>query len=88
VAVVRHVLLVHDPAAAERLAAEVRAAGYDASIDTHDGGWTWIVRATEPSTEPPAEPAAGSRERLAGLAARHGAEYEGWQADATPDDPP
>ena len=80
---VSHVLLVHDPAAAERLAAAVRDAGYEARLDTSDGGWTWIIRGTETATITPAY-AAAARERLAGLAARHGAEYEGWEAATRP----
>jgi hypothetical protein len=72
--VVRHVLLLHDPAAAERLAAEARAAAYDVAIDTHDGGWTWIVGVTEPGERPADEP------RLVALAAAYGAEYEGWES--------
>ena len=74
-ALVRHVLLVRDPAAAEALAAAVTADGYDVRIDTVDGGLTWIVRATDT-----AEHADTAREGLAALAARHGAEYEGWEA--------
>ena len=75
---VRHVLLVHDPAAAETLAALVGAEGYDATIDTHDGGWTWIVGAARTVTLSPAY-AAEARVALTMLAARHGAEYEGWE---------
>jgi hypothetical protein len=62
------VLLVNDPARAEALAAEVRTAGYDVRIDTHDGGWTWIVAAA--GTEADAA-------WFGAAAARHGAEYEG-----------
>lgn len=79
---VRHVLLVHDPAAAEALAAAVRDDGYGVRIDTHDGGWTWIVRASETALLTP-DHAAGARARLTSLASRHGAVYEGWEA-ATP----
>jgi hypothetical protein len=66
-----HVLLVNEPAAAERLAGELRRSGYDVSIDTHDGGWTWIVRAAETAA------AGAPGERLAALAEEYGAEYEG-----------
>lgn len=76
--VVRHVLLVNDPAAAEALAVDVRAAGYDAGIDTHDGGWTWIVGAARTVTLTPAV-VAGDRDVLIPLAERHGAAYEGWE---------
>jgi hypothetical protein len=69
-----HVLLLHEPAAAERLAGELRGAGYDVSIDTHDGGWTWIVRAAETA---PGGASEGAAARLADLAAGYGAEYEG-----------
>lgn len=75
---VRHVLLVHDPAAAEALASSVRGEGYDVTIDTHDGGWTWIVGAAETVTLSPAY-AAAARAALTVLATRHGAEYEGWE---------
>ena len=75
---VRHVLLVHDPAAAERLASLVGDEGYDATIDTHDGGWTWIVGAARTVTLSPGY-AAEARATLTVLAARHGAEYEGWE---------
>ena len=78
----RHVLLVNDPAAAEAVAAAVRDDGYDVRIDTHDGGWTWIVRATETALLT-AVHVARARARLTSLASRHGAEYEGWEA-ATP----
>ena len=78
----RHVLLVNDPAAAEALSAAALADGYDVRIDTHDGGWTWIVRATETAVLTPLH-AARARARLTSLASRHGAEYEGWEA-ATP----
>ena len=74
-ALVRHVLLVRDPAAAEALAAEATADGYDVRIDTVDGGLTWIVRASDA-----AEHADTARAGLTALAARHGAEYEGWEA--------
>ena len=77
----RHVLLVNDPAAAEALAEAVRADGYDVRIDTHDGGWTWIVRATETAVLT-AVHAARARARFTSLASRHGAEYEGWEAAA------
>ena len=77
----RHVLLVNDPAAAEALAAAVRADGYDVRIDTSDGGWTWIVRASE-TTVLTAVHAARARARLTSLASRHRAEYEGWEAAA------
>ena len=77
----RHVLLVNDPAAAEALAEAVRADGYDVRIDTHDGGWTWIVRATETALLT-AVHAARARARLTSLASRHGAEYDGWEAAA------
>lgn len=80
---VRHVLLVNDPAAAEALAAAVRADGYDVRLDTHDGGWTWIVRASETALLTPLH-AARARARLTSLASRHGAEYEGWEAAAGP----
>jgi hypothetical protein len=66
----RHVLLTNDPAAAERLVAALRGESYDTSIDTHDGGWTWIVSV-------PAPPEAG--ERVAAVGAAHGAAYEGWE---------
>lgn len=79
----RHVLLVNDPAAAEALAAAAGAAGYDVRIDTLDGGWTWIVRATETALLT-AVHAARARARLTSLASRHGAEYEGWEAAAGP----
>lgn len=77
----RHVLLVNDPAAAEALAAAVREDGYDVRLDTHDGGWTWIVHAAETAVLTPVH-AARARARLTSLASRHGAEYEGWQAAA------
>ena len=77
----RHVLLVHDPHAAEALAAAVSADGYDTGLDTSDGGWTWIVRATETALLTPVH-AARARARFASLASRHGAEYEGWEAAA------
>jgi hypothetical protein len=73
-----HALLVHDPAAAEALAAAVRAEGYAVTLDTHDGGWTWIVRAEESAPR-----TAGERARLLSLAGKHGALYEGW-ADNRP----
>ena len=79
----RHVLLVNDPAAAEALAAAAGADGYDVRLDTHDGGWTWIVRATETAVLTPVH-AARARARLTSLASRHGAEYEGWEAAASP----
>lgn len=69
----RHVLLVNDPARAEALAAALRSAGHDVRIDTHDGGWTWIVLVTGDVEEA----------WLGALAARHGAEYEGSEP-ATP----
>jgi hypothetical protein len=75
----RHVLLVNDPAGAEALHAAVLSDGYDARIDTHDGGWTWIVTATETVVLTPLH-AARARARLTSLASRHGAEYEGWEA--------
>jgi hypothetical protein len=75
----RHVLLVNDPAAAESLHAAVAADGYDARLDTHDGGWTWIVTATETVLLTPVH-AARARARFTSLAARHHAEYEGWEA--------
>lgn len=77
----RHVLLVNDPAAAEALAAAVGADGYEVRIDTSDGGWTWIVRASETAVLT-AVHAARARARLTSLASRHGAEYEGWEAAA------
>jgi hypothetical protein len=77
-----HVLLVHDPAAAERLAAAVGEAGYEARIDTHDGGWTWIVSGSETALLTPAY-AAAARAALSVLAARHAAEYEGWQVTSS-----
>jgi hypothetical protein len=77
----RHVLLVHDPAAAEALAAAVREDGYDVRLDTSDGGWTWIIRATETVLLTPVH-AARARARFTSLASRHGAEYEGWEAAA------
>ena len=78
----RHVLLVHDPAAAERLAVAVGEAGYDARIDTHDGGWTWIVSAAETALLTAAH-AAAARAVLGVLAAQHGADYEGWEVTGT-----
>lgn len=78
---VRHVLLVRDPAGAEALAAAVTADGYDVRIDTMDGGLTWIVRATETALLT-AVHVARARARFTSLAARHGGEYEGWEAAA------
>ena len=75
---VSHVLLVNDPAAAEALAAAARDGGYDVRLDTSDGGWTWIVRASETALLTPAR-AALARARFTALAARYNAEYEGWE---------
>jgi hypothetical protein len=71
---VRHVLLVRDPAAAEAAAAALRAEGFEVTLDTHDGGFTWIVRAarTAPLT-------AGQVAWVRAVAARNGGEYEGWE---------
>lgn len=80
---IRHVLLVNDAAAAEALAAAVATEGYDTRIDTRDGGWTWIVAATETTADLSPARTARARARMTSLAARHGAEYEGWHA-ATP----
>ena len=66
-------LLVNDPARAEELAAALRQAGWTVRIDTHDGGWTWIVSAAGEG---------GDAEWFAALAARHGAEYEGAESAA------
>jgi hypothetical protein len=77
----RHVLLVHDPAAAEALRAAVAADGYDVRIDTHDGGYTWIVTGSETVVLTPLH-AAQARARFTSLASRHGATYEGWEAAA------
>jgi hypothetical protein len=77
----RHVLLVHDPGAAETLRAAVAADGYDVRIDTHDGGWTWIVTGTETVLLTPLH-AARARARFTSLASRHGATYDGWEAAA------
>jgi hypothetical protein len=77
----RHVLLTNDPAAAEALAAAATADGYDTKIDTHDGGWTWIVTARETALLT-AVHAARARARFTSLASRHQAEYEGWEAAA------
>lgn len=78
----RHVLLVREPAAAEALGAAVTADGYDVRLDTVDGGLTWIVRASETALLTPVH-VARARARFTSLASRHGAEYEGWEA-ATP----
>ena len=78
---VRHVLLVRDPADAEALAAAVTADGYDVRIDTMDGGVTWIVRANETALLT-AVHVARARARFTSLASRHRAEYEGWEAAA------
>lgn len=72
---VRHVLLVRDPAAAEAAAATLREGGYDVTLDTSDGGWTWIVRAAETAALTPEHVA-----RVRGVAAANGGEYEGWEA--------
>jgi hypothetical protein len=77
----RHVLLVRDPAQAEALAAAVTADGYDVRIDTVDGGLTWIVRASETALLT-AVHVARARARFTSLASRHGAEYDGWEAAA------
>ena len=77
----RHVLLVHNPAAAEALAAAVTADGYDVKLDTSDGGWTWIVTARE-TVLLTAVHAARARARFTSLASRHSAEYEGLEAAA------
>lgn len=71
---VRHVLLVRDPAAAEAAAATLRAGGYDVTLDTSDGGWTWIVRAAATALLTPEHVA-----RVRGVAAGNGGEYEGWE---------
>lgn len=76
---VRHVLLIRDPAGAEALAAAVAADGYDVRLDTMDGGLTWIVRASETAVLTPVH-AARARARFTSLASRHGGEYEGWEA--------
>jgi hypothetical protein len=68
------VLLVRDPAGAEAVAARARAAGYGVTLDTADGGYTWIVRAGEPVG------VAGAEGWLVALAAAHGGEYEGREA--------
>ena len=52
-----------------------------AGLDTSDGGWTWIVRASETALLTPVH-AARARARFTSLASRHGAEYEGWEAAA------
>lgn len=79
----RHVMLTNDPAAAEALAVAVREAGYDVRIDTHDGGWTWIVAASETALLTPSH-AASARAALGSLARRHRAEYEGWDLVTPP----
>ncbi|HEU0129575.1 MAG TPA: ribonuclease E inhibitor RraB [Mycobacteriales bacterium] len=79
----RHVLLVRDPAAAEGLTAAVRAEGYDVRLNTVDGGLTWIVVATETALLTPVH-AARARARFTSLASRHGAAYDGWEAAAPP----
>jgi hypothetical protein len=78
----RHVLLVRDPAQAEALAAALRGDRYDVRIDTADGGVTWILLATETALLT-AVHVARARARLTSLASRHAGEYEGWEA-ATP----
>lgn len=77
----RHVLLVRDPAQAEALAAAVREDGYDVRIDTADGGVTWIILATETALLT-AVHVARARARFTSLASRHRGEYEGWEAAA------
>lgn len=77
----RHVLLVREPAAAEALAAVVTEDGYDVRIDTQDGGLTWIVRANETALLT-AVHVARARARLTSLASRHRGQYEGWEAAA------
>ncbi len=77
----RHVLLVRDPAQAEALAAAVRGDGYDVRFDTADGGVTWIVLATETALLS-AVHVARARARFTSLASRHAGEYEGWEAAA------
>lgn len=77
----RHVLLVRDPAQAEALAAALTGDGYDVRIDTQDGGLTWIVRANETALLTPVH-VARARARLTSLASRHRGEYEGWEAAA------
>lgn len=84
VVALQHVLLVNDPAAAEALAAELRAGEYDVAIDTHDGGWTWIVRVAEDEALTPAE-AERARAWFVRVGERYGAAYEGWDERATPD---
>jgi hypothetical protein len=66
----RHVLLTNDPAAAERLVAALRAASYEPKVDTHDGGWTWIVSVVAPEQ---------AEERVAAVGAADGAAYDGWE---------
>ena len=78
---VRHVLLVRDPARAEALAAACAADGYETRIDTMDGGLTWIVRASETALLT-AVSVARARARFTSLASRHRGEYEGWEAAA------
>ena len=77
----RHVLLVRDPAQAEALAAALSADAYDVRIDTQDGGLTWIVRANETALLTPVH-VARARARLTSLASRHRGEYDGWEAAA------
>lgn len=77
----RHVLLVRDPAQAEALAAALPGEGYEVRIDTVDGGLTWIVRANETALLT-AVHVARARARLTSLASRHRGEYEGWEAAA------
>lgn len=69
---VTHVLLLHDPARAEALAAAVAAAGYESRIDTHDGGFTWIVSGVG---------SVDDAARFVAFAGEYGAEYEGSTAD-------
>jgi hypothetical protein len=83
---VEHYLHFEVAATAQGLAEDLRREGFVVDLEPDDERSGWIVYATR-ATMPTTPQLLRARQRVAGAAAAHGGEYEGWNVVAGEDEP-
>lgn len=83
---VEHYLHFEVAATAQGLAEDLRREGFVVDLEPEDERDGWVAYATRP-TLPATPELLRVRERVAGAAAAHGGEYEGWNVVVGEDEP-